>query len=94
MFATTSPAERFIACQPWFASLPLELQAQVRTGVYANEGAKGEVMLPAGTAVQGWHAVLSGLVMLRSPAAPQRRSSAPRPSLAFPMASGSVRARP
>ena len=76
MFASTSSAERFIACQPWFASLPLELQAQVRTGVYANEGAKGEVMLPAGTAVQGWHAVLSGLVMLRSPAAAQQRASA------------------
>lgn len=76
MFGPTSCAERFITGQPWFASLPLELQEQVRTGVYATEGAKGEVMLPAGTTVQGWHAVLSGLVMLRSPAAAQQRASA------------------
>jgi len=76
MFGPTSCAERFITSQPWFASLPLELQEQVRTGVYATEGAKGEVMLPAGTTVQGWHAVLSGLVMLRSPTAAKQRASA------------------
>lgn len=76
MFGPTSCAERFITSQPWFASLPLELQEQVRTGAYATEGAKGEVMLPAGTAVEGWHAVLSGLVMLRSPAAAKQRASA------------------
>ena len=76
MFGATSSEERFITCQPWFGSLPLDLREQVRAGVYAADGAKGEVMLPAGTAVQGWHAVLSGLVMLRSPAAAQQRASA------------------
>lgn len=76
MFAPTSPAERFIAGQTWFASLPLEAQAQVRASVYVTEGHKGDVMLPAGTAVEGWHAVLSGLVMLRSPSAAQGRTSA------------------
>jgi len=76
MFGSTSPAERFVISQPWFASLPLELQEQVRASVYATEGAKAEVMLPAGTAVQGWHAVLSGLVMLRSPTAARQRASA------------------
>jgi len=76
MFGTTSLTERFITFQPWFASLPLDLQEQLRAGVYATEGAKGEVMLPAGTAVEGWHAVLAGLVMLRSPAAAQQRASA------------------
>ena len=76
MFSPLPPAERFIAGQPWFASLAPELQAQVRAGVYTIEGAKSEVMLSAGTAVQGWYAVLSGLVMLRSMAAAERRASA------------------
>lgn len=39
------------------------------------QGDKGEVMLAAGSAVNGWHAVLSGLVMLQSPTS-HRRSSA------------------
>ena len=76
MFGDLSPTERFMACQPWFPSLPSEQRAQVRAGVYATAGGKGEVMLPAGTAVEGWHAVLSGLVMLRSPAAARQRTSA------------------
>ncbi|MFP5486080.1 MAG: Crp/Fnr family transcriptional regulator [Gammaproteobacteria bacterium] len=75
MFDTPPAAERFIATQPWFASLPGALQAQVRSGVAVTTGAKGEVMLPAGTAVQGWHAVLSGLVMLRSPSSNARTSA-------------------
>lgn len=76
MFGTLSPSERFIACQPWFASLPSELREQVRSSLLPTEGAKGDVMLPAGTAVQGWYAVLSGLVILRSPIAAQQRVSA------------------
>lgn len=76
MFGTPSSAERFIACQPWLSSLPPGLREQVRAGVVVTEGAKGEVMLPAGTAVEGWHAVLSGLVMLRSAGAAQQRASA------------------
>lgn len=75
MFDTPSTADRFIATQPWFASLPGALQAQVRNGVAVTAGAKGEVMLPAATAVQGWHAVLSGLVMLRSPSSSARASA-------------------
>ena len=47
----------------------------MRAGVYTIEGAKGEVMLSAGTAVQGWYAVLSGLVMLQSPASKGRASA-------------------
>ena len=75
MFCTTPSAERFIACQPWFASLPTDLQERLRHGVYSTEGAKGAVMLPAGSAVEGWHAVLSGLVMLQSPASSGRASA-------------------
>ena len=75
MFCTTLSAERFIACQPWFASVPTDLQEKLRQGVYSTEGAKGAVMLPAGSAVEGWHAVLSGLVMLQSPASRGRASA-------------------
>lgn len=75
MFCATPSAERFIACQPWFASLPTDLQERLRHGVYSTEGAKGDIMLRAGSAVEGWHAVLSGLVMLRSPASRGRASA-------------------
>lgn len=75
MFDTSPTAERFIAAQPWFAGLPVALQAQIRDSVVVTEGAKGEVMLPAGTSVEGWHAVLSGMVMLRSPASRTRTSA-------------------
>jgi CRP/FNR family cyclic AMP-dependent transcriptional regulator len=76
MFETLLPAERFITGQHWFASLDKDLQYQVRNGVYAHEGAKGQVLLPAGAPVQGWYAVLSGLALLRSPTAPRQRTSA------------------
>lgn len=75
MFCLAAPAERFICRQPWFAGLDTKLQQEVRCRVYETSGAKGEVMLPAGSPAQGWHAVLSGLVMLRS-AQRQARSSA------------------
>lgn len=75
MFCVSDPAERFIGSQPWFASLPAAVQDAVRSGVYATEGAKGDVMLPVGSPVQGWHAVLHGLVMLRSPACKARTSA-------------------
>lgn len=51
------------------------MQEQLRNEVFAVRGNKGDVMLPAGSAVEGWHAVLSGLVMLQSPTS-QGRSSA------------------
>ena len=75
MFCTTPSAERFKACQPWLASVPTDLQERLHHGVYSTEGAKGDVMLPAGSAVEGWHAVLSGFVMLQSPASSGRASA-------------------
>lgn len=68
-------ASRFIAAQPWFASVSAAMQERLRTEVLAVHGEKGDVMLPAGSAVDGWYAVLSGLVMLQSPTS-LRRSSA------------------
>lgn len=72
-FAPT--AQRFIEAQPWFASAPLAVQDRLRTEVFAQQADKGAVMMPAGSAVQGWHAVLSGLVMLQSPAGKGRSSA-------------------
>lgn len=72
-FAPT--AQRFIETQPWFPSVPAALQSRLRAEVFADQADKGTVMMPAGSPVQGWHAVLSGLVMLQSPAS-QGRSSA------------------
>ncbi|CAN7537130.1 Crp/Fnr family transcriptional regulator [Acidovorax sp. LjRoot117] len=72
-FAPT--AQRFIEAQPWFASVPAALQERLRAEVFSTQGDKGAVMMPAGSAVQGWYAVLSGLVMLQSPASKGRSSA-------------------
>lgn len=68
-------APRFIAAQPWFAGLPPALQERLRAEVSATQAGKGDVMMDAGSAVQGWHAVLSGLVMLQSPSGKGRLSA-------------------
>lgn len=75
MLSTLPPAPRFISAQPWFASVPATLQERLRNEVFAVQGDKGAVMMPAGSAVEGWHAVLSGLVMLQSPASKGRSSA-------------------
>ncbi|MDD2546082.1 MAG: Crp/Fnr family transcriptional regulator [Burkholderiaceae bacterium] len=75
MFHAAVPAHRFIATQPWFASLPAALQERVRQEINTLDGDKGETVLPAGSAVDGWYAVLSGLVVLQSPAAGKRHSA-------------------
>ncbi|MFN4121363.1 Crp/Fnr family transcriptional regulator [Acidovorax sp.] len=72
-FAPT--AQRFIESQPWFASVPSALQARLRAEVFSTQADKGEVVMPAGSPVLGWHAVLSGLVMLQSPASKGRSSA-------------------
>lgn len=75
MLDSAPSASRFIAAQPWFASVPALMQERLRAEVLAVQGEKGDIMLPAGSAVDGWYAVLSGLVMLQSPTS-HRRSSA------------------
>lgn len=75
MLSASPSTSRFISGQPWFASVPATLQERLRNEVLAVHGEKGEVMMPAGSAVQGWHAVLSGLVMLQSPATKGRASA-------------------
>ncbi|GAA4422380.1 Crp/Fnr family transcriptional regulator [Acidovorax lacteus] len=75
MFTPDSAAQRFLRTQPWHAGLPAALQQQVDAGVQMLEAAKGSVVLPAGEMVQGWYAVLSGLVMLQSPTDQGKRSA-------------------
>ena len=75
MLSTLPPAPRFILAQPWFASVPTALQERLREEGFAVQGDKGAIMMPAGSAVEGWHAVLSGLVMLQSPASKGRASA-------------------
>ena len=75
MLSFAPTAQRFIEAQPWFASAPLAVQDRLRTEVFAQQADKSAVMMPAGSAVQGWHAVLSGLVMLQSPASKGRSSA-------------------
>ncbi|MFY3386359.1 Crp/Fnr family transcriptional regulator [Paracidovorax sp. MALMAid1276] len=75
MLCLAPTAQRFIECQPWFASVPSALQERLRAEVSSTQAGKGDVVMPAGSAVLGWHAVLSGLVMLQSPASKGRSSA-------------------
>lgn len=57
---------QFLQKQPWFRQLPDEQQADIADRTLTFDGNKGEVLLQAGAEVQGWYAVLSGLVKLQS----------------------------
>jgi CRP-like cAMP-binding protein len=63
---TVSPTARFLASQSWFASLPLTTQDEITQNMLLTKGKKCEVMLQADTQVEGWYAVLNGLVKLQS----------------------------
>jgi CRP/FNR family transcriptional regulator, cyclic AMP receptor protein len=69
------PSSRFLHSQRWFAELPPDEQARVGDTVFTIHGGKGDVMLRAGEQVQGWYAVLSGLVKLQSKSSQGRRSA-------------------
>ena len=75
MLSSAPSAQRFIEAQPWFAGVPVALQERLRDELSVEHADKGTVLMPAGSAVQGWHAVLSGLVMLQSPASQGRASA-------------------
>ncbi|HVZ43645.1 MAG TPA: Crp/Fnr family transcriptional regulator [Ramlibacter sp.] len=62
----TRPAVQFLAMQPWFSQLSPELQQTVADAVFTIPGTKGDVLLRAGEEVDGWYAVLTGLVKLQS----------------------------
>ena len=67
MFSDTSrPSTRFLKTQPWFTQLPAAKQTHVTNSILNLAGGKGEVLLHAGDEVEGWYAVLSGLIKLQS----------------------------
>lgn len=63
---TVSSSSRLLATQPWFNSLSRASRIGVETNIFSIKGKKGDVMLPAHAPVEGWYAVLSGLVKLQS----------------------------
>ena len=69
------PSVRFLHMQKWFAALPAEDQARISEKVFTLQGDKGDVILRAGDKVEGWYAVLSGLVKLQSQSSQGRRSA-------------------
>jgi len=74
-FDLASLPHRFLGGQPWFAGLTAEHQARLLARSFTLDGRKGEVLLGAGAPVQGWYAVLSGLVKLQSTSAEGRVSA-------------------
>lgn len=68
-------SSQFLKAQPWFRELPSEQQARVTEAVFTSHGKKGDVLLRAGGEVEGWYAVLSGLVKLQSSSAQGRVSA-------------------
>ncbi len=74
-FDLSKPSTRFLQKHPWFAQLTEEMQARVANATFTLAGGKGEVLLPAGGEVQGWYAVLSGLVKLQSSSCQGRLSA-------------------
>lgn len=52
--------------QSWFKSLPEQAQEHLRTRCQTQQGAKGQCILSEGDPVDGWYAVLRGMVKLES----------------------------
>jgi len=69
----SKPATQFLRGQRWFAELEPETQERIADRVFTIQGNKGDVMLHSGEAVDGWYAVLSGLVKLQSQLSRGRR---------------------
>ena len=70
-----TPSSQFLKTQPWFRHLPPEQQVNVTQSVLTRFGEKGEVLLRSGDEIEGWYAVLSGLVKLQSSSAQGRVSA-------------------
>lgn len=68
-------ARNFLATQPWYTALDPASRQQLADEIELVHAAKGDTVLAAGVPVQGWYAVLSGLVKLQTEAADGRRSA-------------------
>jgi CRP/FNR family transcriptional regulator, cyclic AMP receptor protein len=71
----SSPSQRFLKAQPWYATLDERHRIRVDEASQVYKGPKGEVLLHASIPVEGWYAVLSGLVKLESLSNDGRRST-------------------
>jgi CRP/FNR family cyclic AMP-dependent transcriptional regulator len=69
------PHHRFLRSQPWFSALSDDRRTALLERSLTLSARKGEVMLAAGTPVQGWYAVLTGLVKLQSTSSEGRVSA-------------------
>lgn len=67
------PGVQFILAQPWMAGASEDMRRRIVDGIYTLQGNKGEAILRAGEEVEGWYAVLSGLVKLQSQLSQGRR---------------------
>jgi CRP/FNR family transcriptional regulator, cyclic AMP receptor protein len=65
-FTTPTNTARFMAAQPWYASLPLATQTRLLESLICIKAKKGEVALQANQPAQGWYAVMSGLVTVQT----------------------------
>lgn len=61
-----SPVSLFLYGQPWFESLEVDARSHVIDQMVMHKGCRGSTLLAHGTPVQGWYAVLSGLVKLQT----------------------------
>ena len=68
-------ARNFLGTQPWYSGLDSAARQQLDDEIELISAAKGATVLAAGAPVQGWYAVLSGLVKLQTEAADGRRSA-------------------
>lgn len=73
--ATESLPLRFLAAQPWYACLPLAAQTRLCDSLLYRTAKKGEVVLKSDVQVEGWYAVLTGMVKLQSVAVKGRFST-------------------
>jgi CRP-like cAMP-binding protein len=75
VFPLPPPAVRFLQVQPWFARLPADWRDRLPDSITTTRAQKGDVLLRAGEPVDGWYAVLYGLVKLQTESAEGRRQA-------------------
>ena len=74
LYDISRPATQFLRLQPWYCLLPEAAQSRLIEQAMTQSGERGEVLLRAGEPVDGWYAVLSGLVKLQTRSAQGRLS--------------------
>jgi CRP/FNR family transcriptional regulator, cyclic AMP receptor protein len=68
----TQTARLFLLGQPWYQALDPAGRERIEDSLRFVHGDRGDCLLPAGRTVEGWYAVLSGLVKLQSGSASGR----------------------